>query len=168
MVHMMSLLASDGRRGARMAAPNNRLFLSLMSKTHTFWYRLSGGALGAQVSGMPVLLLTTTGRKSGQPRTTPLMYLEDGDNVIVIASNSGDDRDPGWWRNLKSHPEATIQLKRERRTVRAERATPEQKARVWPTLIARNADYDEYAKRTTRDIPVVILKRVTVRMTEPA
>lgn len=107
-----------------------------------------------------MLLLTTIGRKSGRLRTTPLMYLEDGQDIVVIASNSGDDRDPGWWRNLKTHPEATIQLGGDRRKVRAERATAEERARIWPALIAKNADYDEYAKRTTRDIPVVILKRV--------
>jgi deazaflavin-dependent oxidoreductase (nitroreductase family) len=145
---------------ALMAPPNNRLMISLLSKTHTFWYRATGGAFGSRLRGMPVLLLTTVGRKSGQPRTTPLMYMEDGENIVVVASNSGDDRDPGWWRNLKTHPEATIQLKRDRRTVHAERATAEEKARIWAELIAKNADYDEYAKRTTRDIPLVILKRV--------
>jgi F420H(2)-dependent quinone reductase len=143
-----------------MALPNNRLMISLMSKTHTFWYRATGGAFGSRTRGMPVLLLTTIGRKSGQRRTTPLMYLEDGGDIVVVASNSGDDRDPGWWRNLKAHPEATVQFKRARLTVRAQRATAEEKARIWPELTAKNADYDEYAKRTTRDIPMVILKRV--------
>ena len=143
-----------------MAPPNNRLMISLLSKAHTFWYRATGVALGSRLKGMPVLLLTTTGRKSGRPRTTPLMYLEDGEDMVVIASNSGDDRDPGWWRNLKAHPAATIQLQRERRSVRAERASAGEKARIWPALIARNADYEEYAKRTARDIPVVILKGV--------
>ena len=143
-----------------MAPPNNRLFITLMSKTHAFWYRATGGSFGARVRGMPVLLLTTTGRKSGKPRTTPLMYLEDGADIVVIASNSGDDRDPAWWRNLKAHPDATIQVGRERRTVHAAWATADEKARIWPKLTAKNADYDEYAKRTTRDIPVVILKRV--------
>lgn len=141
-----------------MAPRNNRLLISLLSKTHRFWYRATGGALGARVRGMPVLLLTTTGRKSGKPRTTPLMYLEDGEDIVVIASNSGDDRDPAWWRNLKAHPDATIQVGRKRRAVRAARATADENARIWPLLVATNADYDEYAKRTNRDIPVVILK----------
>ena len=151
-----------------MAPRNNRLVIRVLSKTHAFWYRLTGGTLGGRMRGMPVLLLTTTGRKSGKPRATPLTYLEYGGDIVVIASNSGDDRDPGWWRNLKTHPDATIQLKRDRRPVRAERATAEEKARIWPELIARNADYDDYARRTTRDIPVVILKCMTDRTTEPA
>jgi len=143
-----------------MAPLNNRLLMSWMSKSHKFWYRVTGGAFGSRIRGMPVLLLTTTGRKSGQARTTPLMYLEDGGDIVIIASNSGDDRDPGWWRNLKANPQATIQIKRERRIVRAQQASPEEKARIWPALIAQNADYDEYTRRTTRDIPVVILKAV--------
>jgi deazaflavin-dependent oxidoreductase (nitroreductase family) len=142
-----------------MAPPNNRLLISLMSKAHRFWYRATGGAILSRVRGMPVLLLTTIGRKSGERRTTPLMYLEDGDNVVIVASNSGDDRDPDWWRNLKAHPEATIQIRREQRSVIAKRANAEEKARIWPLLIAKNTDYDEYAKRTSRDIPMVILTR---------
>lgn len=139
---------------------NNRLLISLMSKTHTFWYRTTGGSLGARMRGADVLLLTTTGRTSGKARTTPLIYIEDGADVILVASNGGDDRDPGWWRNLKAHSEATIQIKRERRRVRAERASAEEKARLWPKLVAQYSDYDVYTTRTAREIPVVILKPV--------
>jgi deazaflavin-dependent oxidoreductase (nitroreductase family) len=141
-----------------VAPPNNRLMISFMSKTHTFWYRLTGGAVGSRVGGMPVLLLTTTGRKSGRQRTTPLLYMEDGVNVIIVASNSGDDRDPGWWRNLRARPEATIQIKRAQRDIRAEQASVEEKDRLWPKLVERYPGYDEYRQRTTRDIPVVVLK----------
>jgi deazaflavin-dependent oxidoreductase (nitroreductase family) len=130
-----------------------------MSKSHTFWYRLTGGALGSRLGGGPILLLTTTGRKSGKPRTTPLLYVEDGDNLVIVASNAGDDRDPGWWRNMKAHPEASVQIKSERVAVRSEQAGPADRARLWQEVTKMYPDYDEYTKRTTREIPVVILHR---------
>ena len=145
-----------------MAQPTNRLVISLMSKSHVFWYRMLGGAgLTGNFGRGPILLLTTTGRKSGEPRTTPLFYGRDGDNVVVIASNNGADADPGWWKNLKSNPDATIQIKRETRRVRAEQATPEEKARLWPEMTKVYPAYDDYVKRTSREIPLVILKPAT-------
>ncbi len=141
-----------------MAPPNNRLMISLVSKVNTFWYRVSGGAVGGKVGKAPVLLITTTGRKSGQARTTPLLYLRDGENVVVVASNAGDDRDPAWWRNLKHDPQATVRIKRETKSVRAELASADEKARLWPALVAMYPDYDAYTKRTSRELPVVILK----------
>ena len=144
-----------------MAQPNNRFLTSLMSKSHTFWYRMLGGAGPTGHFGKaPILLLTTTGRKSGKTRTTPLIYGLDGENVVVVASNGGDDRDPGWWRNLKAHPDATIQIKHETKQVRAEQATPEEKARIWPEMTKVYAAYDDYVKRTSREIPLVLLKPV--------
>jgi deazaflavin-dependent oxidoreductase (nitroreductase family) len=142
-----------------MALRNNGLFISLMSKSHTFWYQLLGGAgpLG-QMGKAPVLLLTTVGRKSGRRRTTPLMYGRDGDTVVVIASNSGADRDPGWWRNLKAHPDATIQIKRVTIAVRAEQASPDEKARLWSEMAKVYPAYDEYQMNTVRLIPLVLLK----------
>ncbi len=77
-----------------------RMMMRMISGTHEFWYRLSGGLIGGQLGKAPVLLLTTTGRKSGRRRTTPLVYLPDGDNMVVIASNGGSDRHPDWWLNL--------------------------------------------------------------------
>ena len=145
-----------------MAQPTNRLVISLMSKIHVFWYRMLGGAgLTGNFGRGPILLLTTTGRKSGEPRTTPLIYGRDGDNVVVIASNNGADADPGWWKNLKSNSDATIQIKRETRRVRAEQATPEEKARLWPEMTTVYPGYDDYVKRTSREIPLVILKPAT-------
>ncbi len=141
-----------------MAPSNNRLMISMMSKAHVFWYRLTGGTFGSTVGRAPVLLLTTTGRRSGRARTTPLLYLEDGGNLVVVASNADDDRDPGWWRNLKRHREGTVQIKRETRSVRADQASAEEKARLWPALTAMYPDYDAYTRRTTRDLPVVILR----------
>jgi deazaflavin-dependent oxidoreductase (nitroreductase family) len=141
-----------------MAPPNNRLMITIASKVNTFWYRLSGGVIGGKFGRAPILLLTTTGRKSGKTRTTPLLYLRDGDHVVVAASNAGDARDPGWWLNLRHNPDAAIQIGRETRRVRARQASAEEKARLWPLLTKMYPDYDEYRHRTTRDLPVIILQ----------
>jgi deazaflavin-dependent oxidoreductase (nitroreductase family) len=138
-------------------APNNRLFISTTAKLNTLVFRVTGGALGSRFGRAHVLLLTTTGRESGRPRTTPLIYIDDGRNVAVVASNGGDDRDPLWWRNLKADPRAAVQIKRETRRVRAAQATVEEKARLWPLLTHVYPNYDVYTTRTAREIPVVIL-----------
>jgi F420H(2)-dependent quinone reductase len=145
-----------------MAPRSNRLVVSFMAKSHTFWYRmLGGGGPTGHFGKAPILLLTTTGRKSGRPRTTPLIYCRDGENIVVVASNGGDDRDPGWWRNLKAHPTGTIQIKHETTSVRAEQASPDDKARLWPEMTKVYATYDEYQRKTSREIPLVILKPAT-------
>ena len=126
---------------------------------HETLYRVSGGAVGGSIARMPVLLLTTTGRKSGEPRTTPLTYFTDGDDVVVIASYGGAPRHPAWYHNLTAHPEVEITTGRttERRTART--ATAEEKARLWPVITDTYKGYAGYQKRTDRDIPVVILER---------
>jgi deazaflavin-dependent oxidoreductase (nitroreductase family) len=109
--------------------------------------------------GLPVLLLTTKGRKSGQPRTTALTYLPHGDDLVVIASVLGEPRHPAWWRNLEAQPEAEVQVGRERRRVRARRAEGAERAELWVALTRQAPDYDEYQSRTERRIPVVVLER---------
>jgi deazaflavin-dependent oxidoreductase (nitroreductase family) len=129
-----------------------RLFLA----GHTWIYRFSGGAIGGKFS-LPILLLTTTGRKSGQQRTLPLAYLPDGDNFVVIASNGGAAAHPGWFYNLQSQPRATIQVKNRIIKVRAELAGPEKREQLWTQLKKIEPAYDKYQQRTSRQIPVVIL-----------
>jgi deazaflavin-dependent oxidoreductase (nitroreductase family) len=107
----------------------------------------------------PMMLLTTTGRISGEPRVTPLLGHPDGDRYLVIGSNGGDDRTPQWVQNLLANPEATIELEGETIPVRAAIATPEEKKALWPKVIAAYKGYDNYQRRTDRDIPVVILTR---------
>jgi len=141
-----------------MASPTNRALIKGMSATHKFWYRVTGGGIGGRFSGAPILLLTTTGAKSGKPRTAPLIYLEDGENIVVVASNGGSDRNPGWWLNLRRDPHAKVQIRGSRKAVRAERASAEEKARLWPRLIEMYEEYDCYQERTAREIPVVILR----------
>jgi F420H(2)-dependent quinone reductase len=131
--------------------------LNAMTGANVKLYRLSGGRLGGKVSGAPVLLLDHVGRKTGRPRTTPVLYMPDGDNLIVVASRAGSDVDPAWWLNLKANPATTVQVGSERRRVVARQATPEEKQRLWPRLVDAYSDYAVYQRRTAREIPVIVL-----------
>ncbi len=124
---------------------------------HKQLYQRSGGRLGGKAGGVQMLVLTTTGRKSGQPRTTMLNYGVDGDRLILIASFGGDDRHPQWYRNLEANPEVSVQIGTETRKMRAATATPEEKPRLWSLMTARYSGYDGYQRKTERDIPVVVL-----------
>ncbi len=135
----------------------NRLMLKTFTRAHMFWYRLSGGLIGGRVGKARFLLLTTTGRKSGRPWTTPLTYTRDGDDLVLIASNGGSDRHPAWYLNLTADPRATVQAGHERRAVRAVTAGPEQRERLWSLMAAIYPGYESYRKATKREIPVVVL-----------
>jgi deazaflavin-dependent oxidoreductase (nitroreductase family) len=128
------------------------------TKLHMFVYRVTGGRLGGRMVGAPVLLLTTTGRKTGKQRTSPLLYLEDGENLVIVASNGGAPRHPTWWLNLRADPEASVEIGNRKLRVRAEEASPEEKERLWTRLVAMYGPYESYRRRTDRDIPVVILR----------
>ena len=136
----------------------SRAATRFVSGSHEFWYRLTGGWVGGNMFGRPVLLLTTTGRKSGRKRTTPLIYLADGDDLVVVASYGGAPRDPDWWTNLKVNPAASVQVMSRRRDVRARKASDEEKARLWPLVVGIYRPYEDYQRRTTRQIPLVILE----------
>jgi deazaflavin-dependent oxidoreductase (nitroreductase family) len=127
--------------------------------THLALYRATGGRIGGSMGALRVLLLTTTGRKSGRSRTAPLVYFEDGDRLVVIGSKGGDPRDPLWWENLKANPEASVQVGATTRRVRARLASPEERARLWPRVKAENSAYAGYERKTRREIPVVLLER---------
>ena len=137
----------------------NPALIKLIPAIHLFWYQLTGGFLGAKVYGAPVLLLTTTGRKSGQRRTRPLLYLRDGDNMVVVASNGGNDRHPAWWLNLDKNPEAEVRVGNEKKRVRAEKANEDERSRLWPLVVKMYPRFEDYQKGTGREIPVVILRR---------
>src|SRR5215831_13897332 len=122
-----------------------------------FLYRLTGGGIGGRMQSMPVLLLTTTGRKSGKKRTVPLGFLRDGSSYVIIASYAGQPRNPAWFFNLQSHPEATIEVKKRQMQVKAETANPEKRGELWTHLVEVAPGYAKYEKRTTREIPIVIL-----------
>jgi deazaflavin-dependent oxidoreductase (nitroreductase family) len=129
------------------------------SAAHRALYRASGGRIGGRLMGIPMLLLTTTGRRSGAPRSTPLACYEDADDLVVVGSNNGQDHHPAWWLNLEKHPEAQVQFGSERRDVRASLASTPERARLWPLLTRHNPHYAGYERKTRREIPVVILRR---------
>ena len=133
------------------------LLVKLMSRTNTWLFRASAGRLGNRFfGGAPVLLLTTTGRRSGMPRTAPLIYLKDGDDVVLVASKGGMSQHPVWYLNLVAHPDVEVQIGGEVRKLRARTASDEEKTKLWPRLNAVYSHYDEYQARTDRNIPVVI------------
>ncbi len=121
-------------------------------------YRLSGGRIWGKVNEAPVLLLTTTGRKSGQRRTAPVVYLADGENVVVIGSNAGHSRTPAWSLNLKANPEAEVELGRVRRQVRARVAEGDERADLWRKHNEQYSGFDEYEARTDREIALFVLE----------
>lgn len=143
-----------------MAAMKKNKLVEWFWRVHPKLYKATGGAIGGKVVGMPVLLLTTTGRKSGQARTRALTYLPDGDRDIVVASYLGEPRHPDWWLNLKSDPSAVVQKGREASSVRAREVGSEEREALWARIVEVNSDYREYAERTTRKIPIVALERV--------
>jgi len=129
----------------------------VMSSTHVFFYKLSGGRIGGRMHKVPVLLLTTTGRKTGRKRTTPLLYIRDGNRLVIVASNGGRPLDPSWWMNLKHNPIAMVQVKDVKQTIYAQRALGSEKERLWQMMTSVYPAYDDYQKKTDRDIPVVVL-----------
>lgn len=127
---------------------------------HARRYLATGGQDGHIWEGVPTLLLTTTGRRSGQPRTTPLIYGRDGDRYLVVASRGGAPEHPGWYENLVAQPQVQVQVMADRFTARARPAAAAEKVALWKTMTAIWPAYDEYQQRTARAIPVVILERV--------
>ena len=130
-----------------------------MSAVNTWIYRASGGRLGNRFShGAPVFLLVTKGRKSGEQRTAPLLYLEDGDRYVVVASKGGMSHHPAWFLNLEADPDCSIEIGRERLPMRARRASDDEKRALWPRLVEMYPPYADYQARTERNIPVVVLE----------
>ncbi|QBJ97156.1 nitroreductase family deazaflavin-dependent oxidoreductase [Rhodococcus sp. ABRD24] len=134
-----------------------------MSRINVKLYRATGGRLGGKWRvgsafpwGIPICLLTTTGRKSGQPRVSPLLFLEDGDRVVLVASQGGLPKNPMWYLNIRANPSVTVQIKSAVRTMQARVATDEERAQLWPRLVELYADFDNYQSWTDRQIPVVI------------
>jgi|SRR5580704_1489100 deazaflavin-dependent oxidoreductase (nitroreductase family) len=128
-----------------------------MSRTHRAVLHLSGGRLGASALGMPVVELHVTGRKTGRPRTAVLTApIADSSRVVLVASKGGDDRDPEWYRNLLAQPDIELVIGGQRRPMRARPASAEEKAELWPRVVAANKGYAGYQSRTRRDIPLVI------------
>lgn len=137
--------------------------LKAMSRVQTAAYRATGGRLGGKYRmgaafprGLKVCLLTTTGRKSGQPRTTPLVYLADDDRIVLYASQGGLPRHPQWYLNVTASPNVIIQIGRRALRMRARAADQAERAAVWPRLLALNPDFADYQAWNQRVIPIVI------------
>src|ERR1017187_1724522 len=131
--------------------------LKSMSQIHRAIVHLSGGWVLGSALGMPVVELHTVGRKSGRPRSTMLTApVVDGDRVVLVASKGGDDRDPDWYRNLVADPEIELTMADQRRPMLARQASAEEKAELWPQVVAAYRGYAGYQQRTDRDIPLII------------
>jgi deazaflavin-dependent oxidoreductase (nitroreductase family) len=129
-----------------------------MSRLHRRLYQLTDGRVGRRLVHNDMLLLTTTGRQTGRLHTVPLLYLRQGDTLVVIASYGGRDRHPVWYLNLVATPEVEVQVRNERFKARARTADPEERASWWPQVVAAYGDYAVYQTRTDRVIPVVLLE----------
>ena len=147
MVYVVSAVRRKVRRWAIRA----------LSEVHLAAYRLSRGRVLGSVVGMPVLLLTTTGRRSGKARTTPLTFFRDGTDLVVIASNGGADKAPAWSLNLQQTPHAVVEIGTDKLAVTARAASEQERERLWVVVTATYAGYARYQERTTRRIPVVLL-----------
>ena len=133
--------------------------LGPLMRAHARVYKATGGRIGGRVAGLPnLLLLDHVGARSGKLRTTPLVYMPDGDNLLVVASKGGHPRHPAWFHNLRAHPDTEVQIGPERRRVHAREATPEERERLWPRAAEYNPHWGRYRTRTTREIPLVLLE----------
>jgi len=135
--------------------------LKLFSRIHVFLYRASGGRIGGRFRSATVLLLTTTGRKSGKQRTTPLLYAEDAGRYVVVASVGGAPKHPAWYLNLRGNPEANIQVGDRTLHAHAETVPAEERARLWAVMTRMYPPYDDYQAKTSREIPLVTLTPAT-------
>lgn len=137
--------------------PKDTLFVGL-NALHRTVLRATGGRVGRSLAGMPVVVLETVGRKTGETRRTMLTApVVDGDTVVLVASYGGDSRHPAWYLNLTAQPDVAIEMNGERREMRARVATAGEKAALWPRIVRSYRGYAAYQKRTDRDIPVVLL-----------
>jgi deazaflavin-dependent oxidoreductase (nitroreductase family) len=138
-------------------SPYADVFIKWMSRLNTWLYRRNAGkGLGGTFQKIPVALLKTTGRKTGQPRVSPLYFLRDGNRVIVVASKGGREENPMWYLNLKANPKVQVQVKDEVLNLTARDATDEERAQYWPNLVEMYPSYDDYQTWTERLIPVVV------------
>jgi deazaflavin-dependent oxidoreductase (nitroreductase family) len=130
---------------------------SLFGDEHIRQYEATDGEVGYMWNDATCLVLTTTGRKSGEPRKFALIFGVDGDRYLLVASKGGAPAHPGWYLNLEANPEAVVQVKGDVIPVTATTATPEEKAKLWPIMLEQWPSYDAYQAKTDRDIPLVIL-----------
>jgi len=151
------------KRRQTMAKPSTATVMKVMARAHLRIFRLTGGRIGNSLptgvlTSVPTLMLDHVGRTSGTAYTTPLVYLADGQDLVVVASQGGMAKDPQWYANLVAHPDTQVQIRREVRRVHARVAAPAERASLWPRLIDLYADYDTYQAITEREIPLMVLE----------
>ena len=129
-----------------------------VGRVHRWVFEKTDGRVGGKLAGVPMLLLSSEGRRTGQWRTTPLAYMPDGDRYVVLGSNNGQDHDPAWWLNLQKNPSARVRLRGRALDVECRRATAEEREALWPRMIEANPTWERYPSKTQRDIPVVLLE----------
>lgn len=156
------------RRASALRVRLRRWTIKSLSKAHLVVHRLSRGRVLGSVAGMPVLLLTTTGRRSGKARTTPLTFFRDGADLVVIASSGGADRPPDWSLNLRHNPHALVEIGTDRLHVTGRTASVAERERLWVGITATYSGYARYQQKTTREIPVLLLTREAPRATIPS
>ena len=154
------MAAAQGRRGRSYGRPIAAIQRAV-TRLHASLFQATGGRVGGSIPGTgPVLLLSANGRKTGRERTVPLLYLSDGEDLVIVASNGGTASHPTWWLNLRANPVATVDVGDKRLRVEAREADPVEKARLWPRLVRMYGGYEDYQEKTDREIPVVILHPV--------
>jgi len=146
-----------------IVAPKSSLFWRLFNtsvKGHTAIFRLTGGRIGGRVVGGPVLLLHHVGARSGKHRISPLLYLPDGERMVIVASKGGYTKHPGWFHNLKANPDTTVEVPREGKVaVRAREASAAEREELWPRVVDLYEGYAAYQRSTSREIPLIVLDR---------
>jgi F420H(2)-dependent quinone reductase len=153
--------AGEGKRSTeRDLSVPARLALKLGSGAHAGVYRATGGKLFGRMGKSPILLLNTVGRKTGRKRTSPLLYVMDGEDFVIIASKGGAATHPAWYLNLRANPQATVEIGDREVHVEAEVADPEEKARLWQKMVEMYPTYDDYQRKTEREIPLLLLRPV--------
>lgn len=138
-----------------MANPLAKLFI----RSHVGLYRLTKGTIGGRMGSNSILLLTTTGRKSGKERTTPLVYFRDKASFVIVASNGGAQQHPAWFHNLTADRKATIMVGGEEISVKAAEATGKERERLWKMITGKAEQFSQYQEKTEREIPVMVLRR---------
>jgi F420H(2)-dependent quinone reductase len=139
------------------------LRIRALSALHRTIYSATGGRAGKRVAGMPVLMLTTVGKRTGKRRTVPLTYFEDGEAIVLVASYGGRAHNPAWFENLLAHPAVDVRIANDVQAMTARPATPDERARLWPRVIETYDGYRAYQAKTTREIPLAVLRQPTQR-----
>ena len=145
----------------RQGSTGFRITVKILGTIHRWLYRGSGGKWGQKFFGSPILLLSTTGRRTGRPRTWPLTYLPEAERLIVIASNGGQPTHPSWYLNLRASPHVSVQLGDRTRAMVAQRTEGDERARLWSHVVEEYPAYAEYQRKTDRQIPVIVLREGT-------